>query len=176
VFDLDTTHAFLSHWQSLRRGSDIPQTNDYFDHIDTRLAPLTIMFDCTGSDVVVRFQGTMIVERWGEDRTSESWLSRKPTEEARACALANMHLCVIHPCGVLAKSIYHTKFGQTAQLETLALPLAAREDRPKRLVMLSSLQKEFGERDGVKDRIVKESRAWFDVGLGVPQNTFQALG
>ena len=130
------------------------------------------MFDCMTDDVVVRFQGTKVVERWGVNYKNQSWLAAK-SEDARPTILANMTTCVSQPCGIRAASHYVTKADKAAHLESLSLPLAASPGRPKRLVMLSNVEGLNTERDGIKDHVDKNEVKWFDVGFGVPQHALR---
>jgi hypothetical protein len=167
MFESDLTIAFLNHWRGLRREAALPASEDYLDNMDIRIAPMILLFECVAGDITVRMQGTRIVERWGVDRTGESWLASKAAAD-RAAILANMTDCVNHRCGVWAKSDYFTTLGSPAKLESLTLPLAVREGRPKRLVTLSNVNRVMDDRDGVKTHVAKSALGWFDVGLGVP--------
>lgn len=173
MFESDLTITFLNHWRALRRGTDVPTSEDYLDQIDFRIAPMIILFECTESDVIVRMQGTKVVERWGYNKTGGSWLESKP-ESARGAILANMHDCVSHRCGVWAKSASVTQSGHVAKLENLTLPLSAKSGRPGRLVTLSNLLEPHDERDGAKDRIDKRILDWFDLGRGIPGHALRA--
>ncbi|MDX2142849.1 MAG: PAS domain-containing protein [Rhodospirillaceae bacterium] len=169
MFDSPLTAEYLAHWQSLRHDARPPTTEDYFDHISVRAAPLLLMFECTAADVTLRYQGTRIVQRWGKDRTGESWLAGKPPAAA-AAILANMRDCVGHPCGAFSKSTYVTKHGRALNLESLTLPLTAADGRPGRLIALSNVQDPVDERDGGVGRVERNRFGWFDVGFGVPSH------
>jgi len=175
VFESDLTIAFLSHWRGLRRDGALPVSEDYLDNIDTRLAPLIILFECTDDDVIVRLQGTKVVERWGYDKTGQSWLAAKPAP-VRAAIRDNMADCVSYKCGVWAKSTSVTRSGRAAKLENLTLPLSARSGRPGRLVTLSNLLDAHDERDGAKERVDKRALDWFDLGLGIPGHALRPHG
>lgn len=172
MFDSPLTQTFLDHWMSLRAGGGLPTTEDYFDRIDPRLAPLILVFECTAQDVVIRFQGTLVVARWREDRTGRSWLMGKP-EHKRPTVFANMLDCALHPCGVWAQSAAVTRSGRAARQENLTLPLAVRDGRPNRLVLLSSLIDRPGNPDDPYDHIEKGAIRWFDVGFGVPSHSLR---
>ena len=167
TFESPLTLAFLEHWQNLRKDQHLPTTEYYFDHIDARFAPLLLMFECMADDVVLRFQGTAIVERWGKDRTGESWLAGKPPHHSVAI-LGNMVDCVNTPCGALSHSTYYAKFGRKAKLESLTVPLTVAPGRPGRLLSFSNLLESMSDRDGGPDRIEKRSVAWIDIGFGKP--------
>lgn len=173
AFESELTTAFLAHWTSLRRGTAIPTTEDYLDRMDRRFAPLIVVFDCTAEDVIVRLQGTAVVERWGVNRTGQSWLAHKPPG-TRAAILANMTDCVARPCGVWAYGAAVSRLGRSAKLENLTLPLGVRGERPLRLVTLSNQLDRFNERDGAKDHSAKRTLDWYDVGFGVPPHGLRA--
>lgn len=167
TFESPLTRAFLEQWQRLRQGDCLPTTEDYFDHIDPRFVPLLMLFECRADDIILRFQGSAIVERWGKDRTGESWLNGKPPHRA-AAILGNMVDCVNTPCGALSHSTYYAKFGRHAKLESLTVPLAVAPGRPGRLLSFSNLLEPMSDRDGGPDRIEKRSVAWIDLGFGKP--------
>ena len=169
MFESELTQLFFDHWLSVRQSSAIPRSEDYLDQISPRIAPHIVMFDCAKDDVVVRFQGTKVVERWGVNYTDQSWLASK-AENARPRILANMTTCVSQPCGIRAASHYVTIEDKATRIESLTLPLAASPGRPKRLVMLSNVEGLNTERDGIKDHVDKNEVKWFDVGFGVPQH------
>ena len=131
TFESLLTLAFFEHWQNLRKVGQLPTTEDYFDNIDSRFAPLLLMFECAADDVTLRFQGTGVVERWGKDRTGESWVMGKPPHRA-AAILGNMVDCINTPCGALSHSTYFAQFGRHAKLESLTVPLAVGPGRPGR--------------------------------------------
>jgi hypothetical protein len=151
----------------MRKDQHLPTTEHYFDHVDARFAPRLMMFECMADDVVLRFQGTAVVERWGKDRTGESWLAEKPPHSANAI-LGNMVDCINTPCGALSQSTYFAKFGRQARLESLTVPLAVAPGRPGRLLSFSNLLEPISERDGGPDRIARRSVAWVDLGFGKP--------
>jgi hypothetical protein len=115
----------------------------------------------------LRFQGTAVVERWGKDRTGQSWIAGKPPHR-RTEILGNMADCIRTPCGALSHSIYFAQFGRHAKLESLTLPLAVAPGRPGRLLSLSNLLEPMTERDGGADHVEKRHVDWVDVGFGKP--------
>ncbi|MDX2142848.1 MAG: hypothetical protein SFV19_05810 [Rhodospirillaceae bacterium] len=174
MFHSPLTQLFLDHWRGLRVGDELPTAADYLDRIDPRIAPLLIMFDCGAVDVIIRFQGTRVVERWRADRTGQSWLDTKPPHK-RASVLANMHDCAARPCGVWARSAAVARSGAAVRQENLTLPLAMPPDRARRLVLLSTQLEPARERDDPYDHTQKQAIDWFDVGFGTPPRPLRRL-
>ncbi|PHY00792.1 MAG: hypothetical protein CK529_04755 [Rhodospirillaceae bacterium] len=152
VLESEITIAFLKHWQALSPSGGIPNIAAYLDSIDLRLVPISLIFECTCRDMILRFQDTRLVERWGVDQTNQSWLAGKSAPNA-AATLANMTDIVDNPCGGFGHCIYYTRQDFVTKLEVLSLPLAVNVTRPKRLVMIYNIAEPLKESDGLKAQV-----------------------
>lgn len=171
-FKAEQTRAFFEHWRGLCSDDAVPDVQDYLDHILARVAPYLLMYDYSGDDLIARFQGTNIVQRWTKEITGQSWFTVNPYIP-KALVLANCRDCLDYRCGVWGQSIYVTTSGREVPLENMMLPLRAKAGRPPRFVNISSLLEVMGEGEIGKARVVTRAMSWLDAGFGVPPHALR---
>jgi hypothetical protein len=158
----------LSYWQSLRKGTAIPTTEDFLDHVPTRIAPYMILFECIDNDLIVRLIGTLLDERWGGNMTGKSWLRQNPHLKA-ANVLWNFTTIHDHPCAARALGGFVTNNGRTLSVETISFPVAVRQGRPPRVVSGSYTLQSLDLDEYSRGRMAPRTVEWVDLGSGTPQ-------
>jgi hypothetical protein len=157
----------LDYWRRACREARIPAAEDYLDHVPPHLPPHLMIYDCLPDDILVRFHGSALIKRRGEDHTGQSWLKVNAHVAPRA-VLDNVWAAVDHRCGLRTDAIFVTSIGRRLHVEALSLPLATRAGRPARVVNCSvGLDTmKFDERATGWTGAV--AARWIDAGFGVP--------
>jgi hypothetical protein len=161
--------AFLDHWHALprRAGLITPHCQDYLDHAPAALMPTTFIQEVLDDGLLVRFMGTELVTRWRRDDTGKVFGAHL-SEADRAHTVSAGKTVTNHPCGMLQHGVMGTSQGRTAIFEAILLPLAVEAERPKRIVVFSTLIDPLGREEHGQKFSAAGKRCWIDIGAGVP--------
>ncbi|MSO97955.1 MAG: hypothetical protein EXR11_07025 [Rhodospirillaceae bacterium] len=167
-FQSPLTREALEYWRSQCQGQAIPRADDYLDRLPPHLAPNLILFDCLPDDMLVRFHGSALITRRGENHTGKSWFSVN-SHLPPSAVLADVWAIIRHPCGLWTEATFITSIQRSLRVEAVSLPLAVREGRPPRIVNcsvgLDTMQ--YDERaTGWQGTI---NLGWVNAGFGVPE-------
>lgn len=126
-------------------------------------------------ELLLRFQGLELVERWGADRTNADIAAhRSPTFQKKVRTL--MTPIVSHPCGYHSHSTYSTTRGRMMDAHYIGLPLAVQNGRPPRMLAYTC---EYGvpkQGEVAWDQFDILAQGWIDLGAGVPSEEPIVLG
>ena len=172
MLEFQSPHSadLMAYWQKARSGRAMPATEDFFDHVPAALAalaPLLILFECTNADLIMRYVGTMVVERWGQNMTGESW-PRHNSHLNASHLLANFALLQAQPCAAHALSAFVTCAGRNLSIETVSFPLSVREGRPPRIISGTFTLEALGHNEHSQGWMPPRAIRWIDVGFGIP--------
>lgn len=159
--------AFFAHWQSLRAGALVPTVAAFVDRPSPSHAPYLFMATVDGDDIIVRLEGTALVERWGRDITGQRLFATKSEEYRRAIA-ENFNRVIAHPCGCYALNEYMSGRQRYVAVHVLYLPLSDAPGRPARIVGYSTETEKRSDNELLVDRRRTVEAAWVDLGAGVP--------
>jgi len=160
---------FYEHWQGLRKGNDIPTSENFLDSPNTRVQSNTFIFELEAEDkTVFRLVGTELVMIWGRDFTGLS------VEQAFSHTIALRYLthpktCPSHPCGLWERGLFGDARGREVTLELMYLPLLTQQNRAPRI---GGFLNWHGTSDTEASRlglIQLTERHWIDIGSGCPQ-------
>jgi len=157
----------VAYWRSVRDGADRPNSADFLDNLPPRLAPQLMVFDVLPDDVLVRFHGSALVARRGQDHTGRSWLQVN-SDLRSAAVLRNVWDVINHTCGLTTEAHFITSTRRLLVVDALSLPLAAAPQRPPRMANISVSRDfiAFDERTtGWHGPI---TAVWVDLGFGIP--------
>ncbi|MDX2142852.1 MAG: PAS domain-containing protein [Rhodospirillaceae bacterium] len=167
AFHSPLSAELLAYWHRQQHGAPLPTTEDFFDHVPPRLAPLLILFEHHDGALIVRYLGTQLVERWHEDLTGKNWLGFNRHLNAKNL-LANFMTITQHPCGGCAQSSFITTTGRELNIETFSLPLAVRAGRPARIISGSFALETMGFAEEARGWMAPRALQWINLGFGVP--------
>ena len=161
--------AFFDHWCALPRrpGLAAPHADDYLDHAPAALMPGVFIHDVLTDDLIVRFMGTELVNRWRRDDTGKVF-GESLDKAARARLVFIGKTVTEFPCGMLQHGVMATTAGREAIFEAILLPLEVGPGRVKRMVIFSGLLNTFARDEHGKQFAKAGKRCWLDVGSGVP--------
>jgi hypothetical protein len=175
LFHSPLSHDLIAYWRSRQQGERIPRSEDFFDHVPPRLAPYLILYELVDHSMIVRFLGTQLVARWGEDLTGRDWLAYNPMLNA-ANITSNFRLLETQPCGAFAHSSFVTTVGRNLKIETCSLPLAIKPDRPARVISGSFALEAMGFNEQSRGWSPPNQLGWIDLGFGVPATAPKSPG
>ncbi|MBY0509910.1 MAG: PAS domain-containing protein, partial [Rhodospirillaceae bacterium] len=146
----DDCRAFIAHWAQLRGDAILPTTETFFDHATGQFAPYLYVVELTDDVALVRFQGTVLDERWAAQLTGKDLHEGMPATLRRR-SLSNMRRIVSQPCGYIARNAYATSLGRTVTADLVQLPLAARDGRPpaRGVSVADAARRRYG-REGIR--------------------------
>ncbi len=171
AFWSDDCRAFIAHWAQLRGDillptSFLPTTETFFDHPTGQFAPYLYVVELRDDVALVRFQGTVLDERWTVQLTGKDLHDGMPATLRRR-SLSNMRQIVSQPCGYLARNTYATSLDRNVTADLVQLPLAVQDGRLPRVVCLSLMQRDDDMEETVSG-FHTEALEWIDLGAGVP--------
>lgn len=164
--------AFIVHWRSLCKNDAVPECEEYLDNILPQVAPFLLIYDFSDEDLTVRYQGTGVAQRWGQDLTGKSWFQFNRHLPKRLI-LANCRDCLMYRCGVLGESFFQTNLGQKIELESMMLPLSVKAGRPPRLANVSAALADAEQSGNARNSSGRRRMTWFDAGFGIPPHAMR---
>ncbi len=168
-FEFEDFATLFDYWSGLRNGTSIPGPRD-FDLLDVcgMLPDLVLSEVISPDEILVRFMGPSIVERFGYDPTGRNSLLNQ-TEDMRAFVGRCYWSVVDRPCGAFSRFTNVYSSGRESIAEGLYLPLLSDKSRwlvnLNRVVRFSDWQ-ESGPMTLTAARILDLD--WIDLGFGVP--------
>lgn len=161
--------AFVDHWRSLPKdpGQVAPLASTYLDRAPPALMPSTFIHEIVGDELLIRFMGTQLVERWQRDDTGKIFGGHL-NPEARARLLLVVKTIVEHPCGMLQHGIVTTTAARQVMFEAVLLPLRAGDGCPPRVVVYSAFLDRLERKEHGGRFVAAGERCWLDIGAGLP--------
>ena len=159
--------ALFEHWRSLRNGKLLPTTERCLDTLSPRFVSSMYILEVKEHELLLRFQGADLIERWGANRTNlDIAAHRTPVFQKDVRAL--MTAIVSQPCGYHSHSTYSTSRGRMMDAHYIGLPLAVQEGRPLRLLAYTCEYSMLKQGEGAWDQFNILAHGWIDLGGGVP--------
>lgn len=157
----------MAYWRSARHGADRPNSADFLDSMPPRLAPQLMVFDVLPEDVLVRFHGSALVVRRGQDHTGRSWLQANSDLRGPA-VLRNVWGVIDHTCGLITEAHFITSTRRLLVVDALSLPLAAAPERPPRMANISVSRDSIAFDERTTGWHGPITASWVDLGFGIP--------
>jgi hypothetical protein len=168
-FQAPLSSVLLEYWLSRQHPpAGIPSTEDFLDHLPPRIAPYMILFELKDEDLIVRFLGTQLVARWGEDLTGRNWSSYNPHIKG-ASLVSNLMTMNRHPCGAHALTSFVTNTNRQLSLETATFPLSVQPGRALRVISGSFALEALGFDERSRGWMPPRILRWVDLGFGTPE-------
>lgn len=167
-FRTEECKGFFEHWRSLPAAGLAPTSETFLDYAHPKYAPLVYVLEHAGTDLVIRLMGTGLVERWGKDRTGETFAVNEDPD-IRKIFFENSLKIVDIPCAMRAVNRFVLSSGRMVFNEAILAPLATPHGKPTRLVSFSHVFKDPPkEEDSVGGWKNVLDHEWIDLGAGVP--------
>jgi hypothetical protein len=157
---------FLDHWISIRDGRLIPSIGQ-FCQSGSAFAPASSIVEFQDHLAIVRFQGALLVERWGADITGHD-LYRTFPQYYRVRALANLSEVVARPCGYFGQNEIALPGRGRVASHFIQMPLISEDGRTTYVVHFSSAEPASQSADKSTRYYQTRSTGWIDLGAGVP--------
>lgn len=160
--------GFFEHWKSLRAdGAFKTSQQDFLNSLHPKFVPRLYITELIGSEMIIRFMGTALVESWGRDKTGEV-LGKDQPANFRVAMFTNSRLAISSPCGLHGTVVLEANHGSPLEIEAVSLPLGVEDGKPGRLVAYCHVQKRpnQGEANGLYSSF--PGTTWVDIGAGVP--------
>lgn len=150
-------------------GKAIPTTERFLDHVPAVISPYLILFESNNDELIVRFAGTKLVERWAEDLTGKNWLAANLHLKASGI-LSNFRSMIRHPCGGHARGSFVSSVGRHLSIETVSAPLEVRLGRAPRIISGSFALETLGTDERSRGWMPPQQLDWIDLGHGIPDH------
>ncbi|MGZ5940567.1 MAG: hypothetical protein ACXWLD_11180 [Rhizomicrobium sp.] len=157
---------FLDHWISIRSGRLIPSMVQ-FCQSGSAFAPASSIVELEDHLATVRFQGALLVERWGADITGYDLYSTFP-HYYRVRALANLTKVVSRPCGYFGQNEITLPHRGRVESHFIQMPLISEDGRTTYVVHFASAEPVSPAVDENARYYRTRSTGWIDLGAGVP--------
>lgn len=167
--------ALYEHWLSLRGSALMPTSEHCLDTLPPRFASCMYILDVKEDELLLRFQGSELVERWGANRTGMDIAAHR-SEMFRKNVRQLMNAIVEQPCGYHSHSRYSTSRGRLMDAHYIGLPLAVKAGRPTRMLAYTCEYSMLKQGEGAWDQFQILEHGWIDLGAGVPQGPPVVLG
>ena len=158
---------FIDWWASLRAENRVPTFEAFLNNPPLSLLPSCYIVYMVGNNVILRFQGAELVDRWHRDFTGKELLDWFETE-ARARCFENFSHIVGHSCGFLTRATMATAKDRSVFSDAVQLPLADEDGRVTRVVGYSYRALERERREYVVRLCDTHDTFWFNIGAGIP--------
>jgi hypothetical protein len=167
--------ALYEHWLALRDCALLPTSERFLDTLPPRFTSSMYILEVKEDELLLRFQGSALVERWGADRTGLDIAAHR-SEVFRKNVRALMASIVKQPCGYHSHSTYSTSRGRMMDAHYIGLPLAVQAGRPLRMLAYTCEYTLLKQGEGAWDQFQILEHGWIDIGAGVPQEMPAVLG
>lgn len=164
----ESAAAFLSHWQSLRMGDDLPTSESFLDNVRPEFQPYVSLNDVSDDrqNKVVLF-GTALVELWKVDLTGKKVEEFLDADQMERLTTDLLH-CAHQPCGIWEISTLRTTTNRIIGWEMVTLPLAVNDPGRHRIVRYHNMAEPAQKGELVTDILHFQKKEWLDTGAGVP--------
>jgi len=167
--------TLYEHWLALRDGARMPTSERFLDTLPPPFASSMYILDVKDDGLLLRFQGSQLVERWGADRTGLDIAAHR-SEAFRENVRTLMTTIVKQPCGYHSHSRYSTSRGRMMDAHYIGLPLAVQAGRPLRMLAYTCEYNVLKQGEGAWDQFQILEHGWIDIGAGEPAEVPVVLG